>query len=164
MKKLFIIIFLLFVADTISAQNRRIDSLIAKINRLDDRLKTRELLRRILAISHGDFELLKREKQNLVNAEATGNALEQLFALHIIDMVDFKMGDLPGALNADLTGIRISKENRNAVYLGTFLQSAGLVYALTGGSQKSLDYLQKAVSAATMARDTVMTIDILSNI
>jgi len=164
MKKLLITIFLLFAAGTMNAQHRRIDSLIAKVNALADEHKATALLRQILAMPHGDFELLKSEKQNLVKAEASKNVFQQLLALRIIDELEFKMGNLPGALNADLKGIRVSKESRNEGYLGAFLQSAGLVYALTGDDQKSLAYLRQAVAVATTARDTIRCIDILSNI
>ena len=74
------------------------------------------------------------------------------------------MGNLPEALNADLKGIRLSKDNQNYSYLGWFLQSEGLVYALTGDDKKSIEFLQQAFVAAKKAKDTVMSIDILSNI
>jgi len=164
MKKLLITIFLLFAAGTMNAQHRRIDSLIAKVNALADEHKATALLRQILAMPHGDFELLKSEKQNLVKAEASKNVFQQLLALRIIDELEFKMGNLPGALNAGLKGIRVSKESRNEGYLGAFLQLAGLVYALTGDDQKSLAYLRQAVTVATTARDTLLSVDILSNI
>jgi len=164
MKKLLITIFLLFAAGTMNAQHRRIDSLISKVNALADEHKATGLLSQIFAMPHGDFELLKSEKQNLVKAEASKNVLEQLLALHLIDLLEYKMGDLPGTLNAGLKGIRVSKESRNEGYLGAFLQLAGLVYARTGDDQKSLAYLRQAVAAATTARDTLLSVDILSNI
>jgi len=164
MKKLLITIFLLFAAGTMNAQHRRIDSLISKVNALADEHKATGLLRQIFAMPHGDFELLKSEKQNLVKAEASKNVLEQLLALHLIDLLEYKMGDLPGTLNAGLKGIRVSKESRNEGYLGAFLQLAGLVYARTGDDQKSLAYLRQAVAVATTARDTLLSVDILSNI
>lgn len=165
MKKLSLIIFLLLIASMVSAQKRPIDSLIAKLNQLDFVYNTGNgLMQRILAMPRGDFELLKNERQNLVKAESTGNTLKQLFALRIIDELDFYKGDLPGVLNIDLKGIRLSRESRNNLYLGSFLQKAGLIYALTGDDKKSLDYARQALAAAIIGRDTLLTIDILSNI
>jgi two-component system, NtrC family, sensor kinase len=163
MKQLIIILFLSLIAGNIGAQSRRIDSLMAQINPSDDFDKTNALLRQILVFPHGDAELLKYEKQKLVNAELAGNTLSQLFALLIIERLNFYMGNLPEALNADLKGIRLCKDNQNYRYLGWFLQSEGLVYALTGDEKKSSDFLQQAFVAATKAKDTVTSIDILSN-
>jgi signal transduction histidine kinase len=163
MKQLIIILFLSLIAVNIGAQSRRIDSLMAQINPSDDFDKTNALLSQILVFPHGNAELLKYEKQKLVNAELAGNTLNQLFALLIIERLNFYKGNLPETLNADLKGIRLSKDNQNYPYLGWFLQSEGLVYALTGDEKKCSDFLQQAFVAATKAKDTVTSIDILSN-
>jgi two-component system NtrC family sensor kinase len=164
MNKLFILIFLLLTAGAIQAQNKRIDSLIAKIDQLDDLDKGSTLLLQVLAVPHGDYELIKKEKQNLASAEAKRNVAKQLHALYIIVVVDFQIHDLSELLNVDLKGIRISRVNRNTFYLRRFLEFAGLAYALNNDIHEALNYSLKAVSVAEEARDTTGLINTLSNV
>ena len=99
-KKILIISILFIVCHTCWAQKNRLDSLLTKIDQINDLNQLSIAQADLLANSGGDFALLKKAKRELKVAEAAALPEKEARALLLICGATFTMHDLPGMLDA----------------------------------------------------------------
>lgn len=164
MKKTLIIAILLIVCYSGSAQKKRIDSLLSKMDKTNDLEQLGIVQVDLLAISGGDFALLKKAKHDLVVTETAAAPEKEARALLMICNATFTMHDLPGLLSASLKGISISQGIHNKFYLSRFLHMAALANVYAQDSQKSVSYSLQAARTAMGAGDVVEAMSNYSNL
>jgi two-component system NtrC family sensor kinase len=164
MKKTLLIGILLIVCYTCWAQKKRQDSLLTKIEHINDPEQLSIVQADLLATSGGDFALLKKAKRDLAVAEAAAVPEKEARALLMICFATFTMHDLPGLLDASLKGISISQNINNNFYLSRFLHMAALANTYAQDWQKSVSYSLQAAHVAMAAGDIVEAISNYSNL
>ncbi|MGZ3750000.1 MAG: ATP-binding protein, partial [Mucilaginibacter sp.] len=164
MKKILLISILLIVCHTCWAQKKRLDSLLTKIDQINNFEQRSIIQADVLAIPGGDFALLKKGKRDLVVAEAAALPEKEARALLMICGATFTMHDLPGLLDASLKGISISQNINNNFYLSRFLHMAALANIYAQDWKKSVSYGLQAARVAMEAGDIVEAINNYSNL
>jgi len=163
-KKILIIGILSIVCHTCWAQKNRLDSLLTKIDQINDLNQLSIAQADLLANSGGDFALLKKAKRELKVAEAAALPEKEARALLLICGATFTMHDLPGMLDASLKGISISQNINNNFYLTRFLHMAAQANTYAQDWQKSVSYSLQAAHVAMAAGDIVEAISNYSNL
>lgn len=164
MKKTTIAFLLTLFCITTHAQQKKIDSLLSKLDHTQDLHKLSTIFQHLMTIPHGDLALLKKGQKDLANAEAQKNILQQERALWATTAADFSLHNSPGLLDASLKGIRVSEQDHNAHFLSIFFHEAALAYVFAKDYRKSGNYSLQAAAIAIKARDTLAAAEDLSNI
>ena len=164
MKKTAILSFFLLVCGTGSAQKSHIDSLLAKIDHAGSIKNLASAMDELLATPKGDIALLKKGKQDLADAQASGNLMKQRQALVEICRAAFYLHDTPELLNASLQGILVSRNLSDNKLLGDFLHQAGLANNYQHETHKGINYTFMAAAAHRAAGDIHSELNDYSNI
>ena len=162
MKKIFITIVLLVMCAGAKAQSRRLDSLLAKIDQLDDTSRRDQFLSEISGIQGGDAVLLKRGEAALTKAD--GNNKKQERALRLICDAYFELHDSPALLQTSLKGIRLSSSANDKFFLSEFFHAAAMAYRYAGDTRKSAGYSLQAANAAFETGHIIQAIINFSNL
>lgn len=164
MKKILAALIVLLFYQLTHAQEKRIDSLLDKIDQTADLQKAYPMLGQLLATPHGGDALLKKGKQDLAKAQRSGELRQQLRALSLIGFVTSVKLDVSGMLSCALQGIRVSRELHDDRSLGQMLQLAAAAYYAQQDKRKAAGYFRLAVQASITARDTLNVIGECANL
>src|ERR1700750_2657973 len=164
MKKLFTISILILFCASGYAQQSRIDSLLAKLDHIDNIKNLPPVMEQLVAIPKGDFALTKKGKQELAAAQQSGTLQKQQRALLMICTAAFSINDTPELLDAALQGIQISRQLADNQQLGYFLHSAGVANFYQHEARKGNAYSYMAAKAHGAAGDITSQLRDYSNI
>jgi two-component system NtrC family sensor kinase len=146
------------------AQNSKVDSLLAQIEKTYAPEKMNIITHELITIPHGSIALLKQGRQDLAKAETTGVLKDKEHALLMIAASTFDLRYAPELLNATLQGARISRELKDSVYLEHFLRLRGLANYFEQDIPKSCSYLRLACQVALAIHDTTGLIASYTNL
>jgi two-component system NtrC family sensor kinase len=163
MRKLTAALLLATFCLTVHAQQKKIDSLLTKIDQTSDPEKIRTLSDELITIPQGTIALLKKGRQNLANAEVSGKVKYKERALLIISYASANLHNTPEMLDASLQGVRISRDLKDYRYLARFLHTVGLAYTFQQDVRRSNSYYLMSASVALTVRDTRQLLTNYSN-
>lgn len=122
------------------AQQKTIDSLLAKMNATTDLKQKSGLWKQIYSLPGGDLALLKHGRKNLESAKSSKDAQKQLSALLDICVAAEHINDPPTVLDGALQGIRICQDPKYSEYLPYFVNFAAFAYILERDIRHSVSY------------------------
>ena len=122
------------------AQQKTIDSLLAKMNATTDLKQKSGLWKQIYSLPGGDLALLKHGRKNLESAKSSKDAQKQLSALLDICVAAEHINDPPTVLDGALQGIRSCQDSKYSEYLPYFVNFAAFAYILERDIRHSVSY------------------------
>ena len=164
MKRIFTVLALLVICNYSWAQQKKIDSLLTKIDKIYNFEQFSIAEVELFAIPGGDLALLKKARHDLAVARANAAPEKEARALLMICNATFTMHDLPELLDASLKGISVSRAIHNNFYLSRFLRMVALANVYAQDSKKSASYSLQAANVAMMAGDVGEAINNYSNL
>lgn len=144
MKKLVSALLLNLICITVHAQQKKMDSLLTKLNATTDIKQAQSLFGQVHLLPGGDHLLLKNSRKNLESAKLANDKERQIMALLEICAAAKLLNDPPTQLDAALQGIRLGRDTRNDKYLPEFLNFAAYAYLLERDIRHSINYFKDA--------------------
>jgi two-component system, NtrC family, sensor kinase len=164
MRKLATALLLVTFCLTAYAQQKKIDSLLAKIDKTSDPEEVRPIVSELVATPQGSAALLKKGRQYLETSVASENTKAREYALLMISAANFNLHDTPELLEASLQGVHISRNAKDYQYLAYFLHMAGLAYTYQQDNRRSASYYLAAAREALAVHDTIELMTDYSNL
>ncbi len=90
--------------------------------------------------------------------------LGEVGALHYLSMTQINLGNLPNALEINLTALQIAEKNNLTDLAGRILKDIGIIYLDAKDYPKALKYLQQAKTLLVSVHQNQLLTDVISNL
>jgi len=164
MKRTIVLCIFLILCHSIRGQQRKIDSLLSKLDRARTQNDIYPILTELKPIPGGFLAAINKYKADLAGFESSGDQKSQeRILLALCTIMNWEV-NTPDQLRYALQGLRLSRRAKDNYYIDNFLMESAVAYDEQRDLHKAAGYYRACAIAATAAHDTDLTLTSYSNL